>query len=389
MTFLLSYLFFYHWSFEILYLSPLVVYPLIMMRTGIGLRIKLSNHLILLYLLIVVSISIFRQMQIGTIIPREFVIFAIQAFSYFIGYRVLFKYYDRRDAEIKKFKIILCIISIFIFFTAVTNIISGAKYSHGFNIFGVEFLFSPEWPLFSMLCIGAVCVIFRSKIFQFVYFVVVFWAASSRAAILIYALLLLRSSTVLLRLTIMLLFVSSVYLILHYNSYLLSRFLEIGSQLQFSDASSYVEELTQKGLVNPHLYREENLSTTLSTCTRIGDLGRIGNTIFGVATALPFMGLGTGFTLMNMEILCLDRGYYHPAGPAWNPIVYSFIQGGVVGGTFLMFSIYRLFYAIEKKDTLFYLIVILFIASMITKGLSSYVFWTVLGMLSGYSAHAR
>ena len=72
---------------------------------------------------------------------REFVIFAIQAFSYFIGYRVLFKYYDRRDAEIKKFKIILCIISIFIF-SAVTNIISGAKYSHGFNIFGVEFIFA-------------------------------------------------------------------------------------------------------------------------------------------------------------------------------------------------------------------------------------------------------
>ena len=53
-----------------------------------------------------------------------------------------------------------------------------------------------------------------------------------------------------------------------------------------------------------------------------------------------------------------------------------------------MFSIYRLFYAIKKKDTLFYLIVILFIASMITKGRLA-MFLDGSGMLSGYSAHAR
>lgn len=357
-----------------------------MLQTGLSFRVKASNHIVLSYLFIVLAVSIFRQYQIGLLIPREFVVFLVQISSYVTGYRVVQKYYLRRNAEIRYFKYILLVVSIFIFMTAFSNILSGAQYSHGLNIFGFNFLFSPEWPIFSMLCLGAICVLYRSKFYHFIYFLAIFFAANSRAAILIYTFLLMRSSSMLVRFSILALFMPIIYLVLHYNSYLLSRFLEIGNQLEFSDTVSYVESLTRSGLVNENLYRQENLSPTLSACTRIGDLGRIGNTIYGVATAIPYLGVGTGFTLMNMELLCLNRQLFHPAGPAWNPFVYSFIQGGIVGGSLFTFTVLKLFNNIKERDTLFYLIFVLLLSSMITKGLSSYFLWTVLGMLSGYKS---
>lgn len=360
-----------------------------MLRVGISYSVKLKNHTILLYLFLVLAISTFRQIQIGTFIPREFVIFLMQVFSYTVGYSVLMRHQDQRHAEIMKFKFVLLAISLFILLTAISNMLAGAKYSHGFNLFGFEFLFSPEWPIFSMLCLGAIFILYRSKVLNFLYFVTIFLAANSRSALLMYAFLLMRSSSLISRALIIFFLTPLVYLALQYNLYLLNRFLEIGVQLQFSDAVAYVETLTKNGLVNQNLYRQEDLSPILSACSRIGDLGRIGNTIYGVSTAIPYLGLGTGFTLMNMEILCLSNGFFHPAGPAWNPIIYAFIQGGVLGGSFLFCSIYSLFKGIKKRDTLFYLIMVLFLSSMITKGLSSYFFWTVLGMLSGYKVHVR
>ena len=94
------------------------------------------------------------------------------------------------------------------------------------------------------------------------------------------------------------------------------------------------------------------------------------------------MVIGTGFSLASNELLCMNNGFYHPAGPAWNPFVFAFIQGGIIGGIFFLVCITRMFLNIKTRDDLFFLVLVLFISTMIIKGLSSYVFWTILGMLN-------
>lgn len=382
LSFLLSYLYFYHWSFEIIFLSPILVYPFIALNAGLRFKIIPRNHTILLYLFYVLGVSIYRQLELGIFVRQEFIIMAIQLFSYFIGYRVVQRFSSCKIKSVINFSYLLNIISIFIILTAITNVFEGRAYSHGFNIFGYSFLFSPEWPIFSMLCVGAFCVLQRSQLRKLLYFSFVFLAANSRSVILMYFYVVLKFSSGYRRFLIFAFVFPGVFFIVINNSYLIERFLEIADQLNVNDMATYVEKMSSFGLVNDNLYREENLSGSLRHCTRIGDLGRIGNTLYGVYNALPYMYLGTGFSLANFYLLCMDSGFYHPAGPAWNPFIFGFIQGGFVGGSFLLVCTYKILSGIRTRDTFFYLILILFISSMITKGLSSYVFWTLLGILS-------
>jgi hypothetical protein len=385
---LIAYLTFFHWNFDIIYLSPAVIYPVIYIAS----KCKLSFYCfgqkeVYFYLFWVLIVSACYQVAIGQFVSKELVTFLMQIICYFFSWNISYSAIKRNSSNLKlidrRIEKYLYLILIVILVSLISTIVQGYGYVHGQNLFGNIVLIAPEWPMFSASTMAAVIVFIEKRYLITTLFIIILLAGQARATILIYSLYFIKNINPIL---ILLLMISTFLMMIGALdlTYLYGRFAEILIQLDIRDLHQYIALLSDNEIYNDRLYKEDNIDLIFPNCERLGDMGRVGNSVAALMYSSSRLIFGSGFTLSSTYLLCDELGFYHPSGPAWNPIINSFIQGGIPGFILLVMCIYKGYDRNLIKHKPYLLVILLLIALNIMKGLNSYQFWSLVGIINAY-----
>lgn len=385
---LIAYLTFFHWNFDIFYLSPVVVFPVIyfISKSNIS-KFAFEQKDPYYYLIWVMIVSVYYQIKLDLFVKKEIITFFMQIICYFLAWNISFSTLKKYSKNINiiniRIKRYLLIVLVIILISLISTISSGYGYVHGQNFFGHIVLLAPEWPMFSASTMAAVIAFIESRFFISILFLIILLAGQARATIFIYSLYFIKNINPIL---IFILFIAAIILSLGIVdlSYLYGRFSEILVQLDIRDLNQYISLLADNEIYNDRLYKDDDIDLIFPGCDRLGDMGRIGNSVAAVMYSSDKLIFGSGFTLSSTYLLCNELGYYHPSGPAWNPFINAVIQGGFIGFIFLVSSIYKGYDRNLLGHKAYVLIILLLIALNIMKGLNSYQFWSLVGVLNAY-----
>lgn len=385
---LVAYLAFFHWNFDIVYLSPVVVYPIIYFasRSSIS-KYSFEQKDPYYYFIWVLIVSFYYQANLGILVNKELITFFMQVICYFLAWNISYSSIRRYshclnviDNRIKKY---LYIILIIIVISLASTIIDGYGYVHGQNFFGHVVLLAPEWPMFSASTMAAVIAFIENRFVISTLFLVILLAGQARATILIYGLYFLKNvNPVLILVFLFIVFLLAIGIV--DLSYLYGRFSEILVQLDIRDLPQYIALLSDNEIYNDRLYKDDDIDLMFPGCDRLGDMGRIGNSVAAIMYSSSKLLFGSGFTLSSTYLLCNELGYYHPSGPAWNPFINAVIQGGLPGFIFLARAVYAGYDKNLLNQRTYILVLLLLIALNIMKGLNSYQFWSLIGVLNAF-----